>query len=587
MSPLPTFETTVTLAAPSRPAVDLTRVQYLLERVNVVTHAIEAAVVLPIVTGYVKAERFPIGVEFTLGDEPIRDLAGALIGDQAPGVGNLHRGAHITITGRTGTHEQLGSDASGNTLFADGPALFDELRKFLAQYLRDAAAQQVARAQGRPDGITGALALGGVRLPAAPQGDTRLVFRALGEGDEYYVEPLSLTPPRDAASSRFSWTYTIELIAYRRAGPHPRTGVGGFLDTLRDASRTAARCVAKATAVIAQATVTVDDAHDAFREIVAGPARSVGRLFTQLDQLTRSADAFANLPAEWLGAVSASLEQAVNWAADTVAMLPFADRADARASASDLVTRVEDLRREVDALCGRRGVPRAATATPMELAAVGAIGAGLAADDAPVPTRPYVVRPGQTVASIAAQVVGNADAAQAIAALNGMASWDTLGDGAPLEPGTVLLLPASSANAAHASSAALAPAAADNAYGVGWLLGSDNDLVVPGITPRAATLTRGPALLARDLRVRLTMRQGECRALPFVGTLPFLGDTVTAERTGRIASSVREQLLADARIAKVEAIDVADGGDRIGLRAVARAKSGPRLAITTTHGATA
>ena len=174
---------------------------------------------IPLVTAIEIEESPSVAIEHTFG-EPWRDLLA--VRDVTGKVTNGYRERQFRLQGNSGYEHRLGYGADGSRLFAGGFDLFLEFRKFLEGYSADLAAWK-ASAVDTP--------------PPARQGEPRLVFHALREGESHAVEVTSLTPQLSGIGQL--WSYSLSLRAYGPAPERKKSWLESVLGTIAGAVDTA------------------------------------------------------------------------------------------------------------------------------------------------------------------------------------------------------------------------------------------------------------------------------------------------------------------------------------------------------------
>lgn len=146
-----------------------------------------------------------------------------------------------------------------------------------------------------------------------------------------------------------------------------------------------------------------------------------------------------------------------------------------------------------------------------------------------------------------------------LALLNGAKDANSQGNGAPLQPGTKVLVPSG------INSGATATDGVDALYGVDLLEGPDGDWVYaqPAYQDTAGTGTdikrvAGVANLTQALVNRMTTKLGQIKSFPGYGMLTAgPGDAMTASLAAWAALDIQEQLLKDARVVAVRDVRIA------------------------------
>lgn len=492
----------------------------------------------------------------------------------------------FTLRGRSGLAERTGHDRYGHDMSAPGPELFREVKAFIANYQNEAAER---------DGFAG--------NAASLRSEYRMILRALDEDLHVYVTPERMSWARDVATSRFSYEWTLTGTAYAEAArrrppatielhnmiealrssegsPYRKTAApsaapdaddvpdAGFGERARSAlvDSAVARGVMTAFGSVSEVIGYASWAFDQVDEILDGadqwlrtfeqPLRAVQEAAADLREVAQGIRDVVNWPRRLVRMVKDTAKASVVAAMETWEALPLTDREKAREAMFTAVGFLDEVGARGEAALGEHYIRTAQ--------------AGLTSSPS---AAEYTMQEGETLRSLSLRLYGDPERWQAIAALNGMSSPTHMPNGEPLGASTRLLLPVER----RAVSETLDAGAA---FGATLAVSDDGDLVKSAADDVA--LVAGWDCLAQDLRHRLITTQGQ--ALLWVGYgLPVgVGQVPTATRIGMAAAHSREQLLADARIERVERVDVIDGGDRLRIHSDALAVGGKVLPIT--HG---
>lgn len=508
------------------------------------------AVALPPTATLTLPHQHATGIGFTLGDLPIREHT-------------ANRFVLIQLSGVSGLAPRTGSARDGGATTASGPALMREFRTFLDEY------QTLAAQQGAQYLLAGGDGVRRLRQGAA------LVFRALDDDVNVYVEPETLELGRDP-DNRLTYRWTLVLKAYGRVAPKEAAGPIEGADSAkaaRDASGKAAAAVAKLDAWLAAGRDRIASANGL---VLAArrPLLALGRASSTLQALVTDARRLATAPVAALAdvyyaarSVRAALFDLVT-AAPTAGIAALTELRRLRG----LLLDVEEAERATLAALGLAGGRRGDLATAAETTPLfPATQAKVFPPATPHPaTAPYKAAAGENLATIAAKILGDAKQWPALAEINGFLGFGTKGDGSPLLPGDVVLVPAASAG--------LSPVSAADPYGVDlWIdpatgdLGGVSQLVVyndPVTGAPVATvpevvdlrLSTGESNALQGLRLRLLTPQGEWRLRPGFGIAPQIGAPLLAAVRGQTAAQAAEQLRADKRVQRVRSLDVQDTG---------------------------
>jgi len=261
-------------------------------------------------------------------------------------------------------------------------------------------------------------------------------------------------------------------------------------------------------------------------------------------------------------------------------ILPLADRDEARETMFIVCAELGEARRSMVDSLGRNyhrvGDPPDTTAgLEPDHGADYVAGARFARPKVEQPTVRYPVKSGQTIESIAEDVLGDAGAWPQIVELNSMLGPDTMQDGAPLAPGAELWVPVT-------GDAGIATQFGGELYGTDLLIDPNTgDLVPLGTDPTDLALVRGRRNLEQAIRHRLITHQGDNAVFPGFGLPVQVGDQNAARLVGYLASHLRTQMLADPRVDTVRKITVDDSeGETLYLTAEFEPVLGNSISVT-------
>lgn len=503
---------------------------------------------LPPVESYETPRDYATELTWTLGDDPVREHSGL-------------REGRITLRGQSGFKSRLGTQwqrdgaqADLLNLFASGPRLFREFERFLEGF------QDLAR-----DGERGGSADAFGRDLVSGNVDFAMVFRALEEQHEWYVEPVSFVPAKSLQSHNLQWQWELQLRAYKRATPKRD---GSLLGGLADHMRRAGEFLDGLTLYVARAENTLEEL-DRNLDTIKEPIRAAGRMVNAVRELTRDARSILALPGELIEEVYHVTEASTLAVFEAWELLGPEARAAARPAMYDALSGLAEVRRGAVEVLGGFGLRLAvagvfSAAAPRAAGPMRTVGLPLAVE--------HELQPGETLADVAEAYLGDRSAWPTVARLNDMTSAWTLPDGTPLSAGDVILAPA------PAVGGGLQQGHDGDIWGTDLLL-RDKDLVLVGNTPTDFASVSGPNNYRQALQVRLGTVQGDSAVWPTLGLPRVVGEPSTAEQAGLVASHARSQLLADRRTAGVEDIVVTDAGPSLLVDAVVRPVSGPRLPV--------
>lgn len=503
----------------------MAEVRYLLEVEK--NGAIVRAFPIPLVSRYSHDLDASARLRWTLGEMPVEERSGV-------------RQEPIRLGGSSGLRSRLGASRTGSPLFDTGPKLFKEFEAFIRDFKREAARfDGLAPGFVNPKAATNKNAESGTVITEEPT--LRLIFRAVDEGHDLYVQLGQFSFDRSATQDNFTYSWSLSLTAFGVATPKRQPPVLGSLTG-------AYARIDKAVRVLSTAGATLDgylDRTDAIRRQFSSPLRSVSALSTQARELAASVQVTAAWPRDLVVDALSVAGEATVAVFETWAALPLTDRLASRTAMSEAVTAIAEVRNAASEAIGAAFIRTGSPDTNGGRRFVATRGALVAS---------YDVQPGDTLAGIAGKVTGDRGRASEIAALNGITDYATGPTGTPLRPGVSLLVPADESSGALS----VDPSAV---FGTDFLIGPDGDFVLDGDGADGVALVSGTANLAQGLTHRLSSRQGDSPLNPSWG-LPFgPGDPITAESDALAASRFRGQVLADRRVASVQDCAISTVGD--------------------------
>ncbi len=491
--------------------------------------------VIPRVAAYRVTPIPALDFEWTLGESPIRDHQGV-------------RQTMVALSGRTGVGPVTGRDRTGKSIVTQpGPAFIDDLREFLTSYYEDAQRGRRKR-------------------------EVRLVLRAVAEGDELYVEPMRPEFDRDAQTTRFSWRYALTFRGY---GLARHLAVPAVKEpAAKERIEAEQSWLDAAVAFLDGFATTVAVAATAAEVALLAPVFAVDRVVRSVLGVEAAIDQAERVPVDVMHAVIATIGNASAAVFGAYMLIPFVDRpAAARETYFRVRAYLDSMRYAADLVLGQHRI--AAALAP--------------AASPPAPASPstkatlrqvcttYTVRPGDTLQSIAAKSTGDPTTATEIATLNGMSDFWTLGDGSPLRPGIVLVVPDDRGLALVADASGDVPYS--DIYGTDFVLSPAGDIPAVGDDPQQLAVVSGRPLIEQAMRLRLTTIQGEHGVFGAYGITPGPGEVATSGTAGTLAGAVRAQSLRDPRILRVDALSVHEDGDAFAVDVGLRPRSGPRFNV--------
>lgn len=489
---------------------------------------------IPFVSAYDVDEGANVDLTHTFG-EPWRVYSGAVNPDGSVGLGFRER--RITITGNSGVEHRLGHDADGGRSFASGSQLFLYFRKFLENFARDNIRWQQENAFLPPQA-------------RAPQ--PRLVLRALDQGENYSCDA-RLRAPRQGIGT--FWTYTLDVRAWGPAPQRTLTLLESIFGTVRGWAKTATDFIDSASAWVAYSAEVVDST-TATAATLTQPIAALGRLGQQLSNLARAGKSVQQLPALFVNATFQAAQDGLDGVVDLADTFTFGTMsAELDAFRRDSANRMTLAQMSALQYLGVRG-QRLATVDSATMSATGALTAALAMENTPPTNNGAVTQvqlaPGDSLLSLLTTTYGSLANLPDVLALNGMSDAWTNGDGSPVVAGQPVLLPGS----VNPMPSSANPA---DLYGTDLAFSqADADLVAPGTDPTDWLTVTGRGNILQATTNRLKTTRGDFAVFPSVGLSVELGQPNAGITRGLVAADVREQMLADRRIASVSPVAVDD-----------------------------
>ena len=496
-------------------------IKYLME--VVVGDEVVRSISLPL-TGRLHYSPVPTDhVAFTLGKEPVREHSGTKRWD-------------LSLGGSSGMSFRRGNDHRGGVLFASGPELFRHFEKFLETYKREAHENQQSGAS--------------LRRP------TRLVFRAPYEGIALAVEESKFSWDRAIEIGPLNYQWSLSLQGYRAEGERETQNV--FEKVLGASSlKAAARAIDSATSYAQVAVDQLEGLRGALNNI-REPVKAVGRMAQEVSKVASAASGLKSWPHDLASDLFSVANLATQAVYDGWAALPFIDRQSVRSRMIEVLGPMAEVRGETLTWLGLNFIDVRGLEAPSDTVAYRSTSTTRVG--ATAPGVPYQVKAGQSIGSIAQEVLGDSGFWPEIARLNGAAEPHNTAEGRPFGPGETILVPSSVPTAAGSSTPG-------DTYGTDLMLGPDGDLVLSGTEDLA--LVSGKANLVQALTLRANTRQGDNAMFPEIGLPVSVGGSIYAETAGLLASQGRSQFASDPRIEEVTELEVDDSqGDRLIMRAL-------------------
>ena len=487
---------------------------------------------IPMVNGIRVDEPANVNAERTLAGGVVQEYTFGIGSDGTTRTGNPEK--VYTIAGSSGFEHRLGSGEDGTPTFAGGIDLLFYFGRFLDGYAKEHADWERER-------------LTQVTVGTEPL----LVFRAFREGYAATVIA-SFTPDAQAPGVLRSYQLTL-----RGIGPAPAripSPLEAFFESIAGAVNTATAFVDSASAWVAYAAAVTGGVVTTAQSLTE-PINAVGRLMEQVSGVARQGRRLAELPAYYVEAVFRAASAGATAVADIADAVTFGTVApEVDAFRREAAGNLNDARMRALEFLGARGrkVDTSSTSSSTAGAQYALTAGGSALASTPVTT--VTLMAGESVQSVVRRLFGNLDRLGEVMALNDMATSTRLASGAPVLPGSTIVVPA------PAGTPAPGVGGISDLFGTDAALDGDFDLIPVGDND-CVTVT-GFAALAQRIRVRATTRRGSYRPFPNVGLQIGVGDATTSVTPGGVASDVREQFTADRAVRTIGPVTVTQDRDR-------------------------
>ena len=444
----------------------------------------------------------------------------------------------IELTGFSGYTPRVAQTRTGGISFLNGREILEEFDKFLDEY------QQ--RTAQNTDNVF-------------------MVFRALGEGQSFKVEPTEWRWSEDASQNRFSYKWELKLEAYAHAPADPR---GSVFSPVTEALRTAQQYINAGAGAISLADNALTNARSELEE-VRNVLRSLERVSSALSNTFESADGIKTFVTQDLPASFASLAKSYKRAYESASELFGVDENTARTAGYT----AENINYFALVTAGIVGVNSADLDSAESAPQIERVESRQGTtNEAPRFMLPFTVRAGDTLQRIALSAYGDASRWSEIQDANGMRSARHHADGRPLRVGDVLQIPYENNTETDLGLARNGDIyATDLRMDNGDLALSDSDLI---------TVT-GTSNLEQAIANRLLTEQGSAWIFPAYGLPVSIGARMDARTSAFCASHVGQQLRADPRIRDVRDVVVIDDGEQLAVSVTAIPISGGAIEVTT------
>jgi hypothetical protein len=533
------------------------RVEYLLTLLDGKSRE-HTTIALPNVSMVQLDRQQAVQINYTLGRQPIIEHSGV-------------RAQVFVLNGRSGVEHRLGEDASGQILFADGPALFRELEEFLSRFEQ---LQGEASLKRMGSSMTPKLSPGLTGYKVASGNNTAsgglMLFQAPFEKLNFHVQPLSFKWNRATATSRHSYEWTLVLHGYAKyVSAVPKGLLADFVKAMEEANK----AINSATAMVAYAQAHVDLFSADLRSIM-GPINAAHHLLSAVDGLLGSAKNLVQLPSEVLQELLGLIGHIGKTSFDLFNTMSFgaAGRHGGKGY-FQFMRALSGAQRRLYNVFGQMymivdedtsGAPKpvsstaAGTVTPLATLRGALLNTTFEPTEMET-TENAVVLDGMTLQDFAD--ANNTDAVT-VAQLNGMVNYTSGPKGVPLVGGMVLKVPAVGTASVKIGD--------HDSFGTDLKLDMNTrDLKLKGTSYTDFSTVSQEGNLVQGTALRLLTEQGEQSLFPTMGLPTTVGSKNTATVLGSMAFATESQLLADNRIQEVTGLEVLDEGDTLVLRVTA------------------
>jgi len=508
----------------------------------------------------------------------------------------------IELQGRTGLKERRqvldGGWWSPNNIF-DGYAAFSKLYKALVDWESEAASIEAEHHSEKKPFRLAASSFTGLKFDDADQNLTRsggrMVLRALDEQIEYHVEPTSFTWSRRASGPRFGYQYTLNLKGYGEAERISKpsvvemafsayAGATAFIDTYR-------RGVQNLTGIVSDLNALV---HGASTQI----KRTALTVINMGNELVATSRALKNTPGNLsLNALEVSnrykalmndLQNAFDdedvYDADTdpqtnavakssvhdflLALAPTINAANLTAASTLQLHYQPNMpyvyfqsQLDVEKQMGLESMDGAILSDERNRSH--AVEAGFDGGDCVY----HTVGVGESLYEIAEKYYNSRHSVGLLMlanpALDEMYASDA-GTPGYLEVGSVLIVPSPS----NKEQGIVDPnnPLVQGLFGIDLMLDEDGDLKIKGNDSDDIALIRGHENLRQGLLNKLKTYRGDNKVFPEIGLPIRPGDPSSTESIAILLSELKNQIVGDKRVSRLQDVQIVDGGDRLAVR---------------------
>lgn len=511
--------------------------RYFLEMVRGDAAELIAAIEIPLVHAYMNEPAPSEHADWTLGSLPV---------EQHKGI----RQRLLVVRGVSGLSKRrvtrVDSDGIPPEKTASGRQLFEDFEKFIEEYYSEAAQYRTAFVQDNKNW-------------------PRMIFRALREGDSFYVRDIRLVPSENVGSSRMSYEYALTMTGIGEAVRtvtyniinSPSMAVAASQEQLTDILGMVALPIEPTfTSVAATAPIATDTGGEPtfslirtlnllpgeFADMRAPATSFLGRISEFTGAAANVAVAFGTLPRSIVSdlyafAVQTSSDLYTIWDA-----LSWAQRDKGRPWLLALQGAIRACQRQLLRLLGSAGAT-APTSAPTQMSQP-----TTDSSSASSPVSLEQVLRGEDIFAFALRVLGDPSRWTEIVLLNGMTSGDTLGDGSPFTSGIILAVP----SLLSSGLTTLPGRPSQNVFGtdLAWSIPAW-DFVPTGTPPRDIASITGPPNLQARLMHRFTKEQGSDLTAPNLGMPAVTGQAQTETLAALLAAQALTQATADGAVKRL------------------------------------
>lgn len=440
------------------------------------------------------------------------------------------------LEGNSGYAARPGYDRYGQVILATGPEIFKEFAKFLSLYQKEA--------EGEPQ-------------------EWSMVFRAYDEDVHWFVEPGAFNWSRSADKSRFTYDWSMELLGYKEAiRDIPANLFSPLTDNflaVADSIREVGNYIALADNLLANARRDLDvlrapvlavrvladgldGAVDSFREVLAFPIAAISDLTALAISLRTTYDDFVSSPDIVIEGIPAATQRLL----------------------TAIGVQIEDTEATARVAAGRSGpsANRNVSRAVQRLVSGEPTPSSVTADNyTNTVAEMTTVRHGEDLRDVALRTLGDADAWETLAVLNGLVSATEYSDGSLLLPGDRIAVPSD----------------ADDADASLLNVSEFRDLEVNVETGDLTWETLSPSdSVVQLIRHKVTAVTGDS-VWESIGMPNVIGSKINNRLVGYVSAEATASVEADLRVAGVTGLDVTIGDDSLLIDGVVVLRGGVRV----------